>query len=154
MHELVIIIAKYFIVIPVLGAVYVLIAAPKNQRLRMAVLLGLSGLLSLLFAKVASHLYYDPRPFVTNHSTPYFTHGPDNGFPSDHTLLAALLAYWVTSYRRLLGVALFVIALLIGCSRVIAGVHHLNDIIGSLLIGALGFSVAATCFFVAKQRRS
>jgi undecaprenyl-diphosphatase len=142
MHEIVILIAKYFIVITVLGVLWVLAIAPKEQRLRMAILLGLGGILTVLFAKIGSHLYYDPRPFVTTHITPYFSHAPDNGFPSDHTLLAAFLAYWVFAYRKALGALLFVVALLIGSARIIAGVHHLNYILGSLLFAALGFVVA------------
>lgn len=142
MHELVIFIAKYFIIIPAIGAVWTLATAPSEQRLRMTLLLGLSGLLAILFAKIGSHLYYDPRPFVTDHVTPYFVHSADNGFPSDHTLLAALLAYWVFIYRKGVGSVLIIIALLVGSARIIAGVHHLNDILGSLLCAAVGLAIA------------
>lgn len=142
MHEIVILVAKYFILIPIIGAAWVLITAPNNQRLRLLVLLILGGILSELFAMIGSHFYYDPRPFVANHVTPYFTHAPDNGFPSDHTLLAAYLAYWTIAYRKRLGLMLLAVSLLIGMARVLAGVHHLYDIIGSLVFAGLGFITA------------
>ena len=151
MHEIVILVAEYFILIPIIGAVYVLIMAPKKQRLRLLALLVLGGILSELFAKIGSHLYYDPRPFVANHIVPYFTHAPDNGFPSDHTLLAAFLAYWTRAFRRRLGLVLLIVALLIGIARVIAGVHHLYDIIGSLVFAGLGCIAAFGIIWMAER---
>ncbi|HSX42902.1 MAG TPA: phosphatase PAP2 family protein [Candidatus Saccharimonadales bacterium] len=142
MHAIVIVVAKYFIVIPVIGVLWVLVTAPREQRLKLVGQLLLGAFLTVLFAKAGSYLYHDPRPFVVGHSTPYFPHSPDNGFPSDHTLLAAFLAYWVYLYRRNVGILLCVVALLIGAARVVAGVHHPMDILGSLVFACLGLASA------------
>ena len=142
MHEIVTIIAKYFIFLTMLIAFLVWLKldnAAKKQFLLIAVI---GGILALIFAKIGSKLYYNPRPFVVGHFAPYFAHGNDNGFPSDHTLLASFMAYIVFKYHRKIGIALFVLALAIGLSRVIAGVHHLIDIVGSCLFSLLAFYVA------------
>ena len=138
MHEIVIIVAKYFIALAVLVTVVVWLKASRPEKKRFIVLALLGAIFSLVLAKVASKLYYDPRPFVTGHFTPYFSHSNDNGFPSDHTLLASFLAFTVWRFSRKAGIALLIIAILIGLSRVVAGVHHLLDIAGSLAFAFLG----------------
>ncbi|HET7320498.1 MAG TPA: phosphatase PAP2 family protein [Candidatus Saccharimonadales bacterium] len=142
MHEIVTIIAKYFIGLSVLGtaAVWLKVTTPEKKRFIFLAVLG--AVFSLAIAKLGNKLHTDPRPFVTGHFTPYFTHSADNGFPSDHTLFASFLAFTTWYFSRKAGIVLFVIAVLIGLSRVVAGVHHLQDIIGSILITALGVWLA------------
>jgi undecaprenyl-diphosphatase len=93
-------------------------------------------------AKIGSHLYYDPRPFVSDHVTPYFGHSTDNGFPSDHTLLAAFLAFFTLGYSRRIGWILAGLTILIGGARVIAGVHHTVDVVGSCVIAGIAVGIA------------
>ena len=85
-----------------------------------------------LIGLIAGYLYNNPRPFVSDHVTPLISHATDNGFPSDHTLLVAALASILYCYNRKLGFIVFAIAILIGISRVFAGIHHWIDIAGSL----------------------
>lgn len=142
MHEAVIIVAKYFIVIPVIVAGLVWLRLPGREKLRFIVLAAIGAGLAYGLAKLGSALFYNPRPFVVGHFTPYFAHGADNGFPSDHTLLAATLAALVFSRNRRWGQIVLAVALLIGLSRVIAGVHHLIDIIGAIVFGCVGVWLA------------
>ena len=87
---------------------------------------------------VAAALHVDPRPFVHDpNSRPLFAHVADNGFPSDHSVAAAMLAALVFAYRRVLGVVAAVGAALMGVARVAAHVHHGQDIVAGLLIGAV-----------------
>jgi undecaprenyl-diphosphatase len=142
MHQAVIVIAKYFIILSVIVTLWVFIEQPKDKK-KEFILLGLiGGLLAILLAKLGGHFFYDTRPFVAGHFTPYFSHGADNGFPSDHTLLASFFMFLGWRYSRKFGISLFVLAILIGLSRVQAGVHHLVDIIGSFAFSALGFGLA------------
>ena len=142
MHEIVIIIAKYFIVLSSLAALFVWLKLERNQK-KTFILEGLiGGLIALALAYIGSRLYHNPRPFVVGHFTPYFSHGNDNGFPSDHMLLASVLAFMCLKYSKLWGWVLIVLAILIGTSRVIAGVHHSIDIIGSAVFAALGITLA------------
>ena len=137
MDELVKIVAKYFLVLSVLGAAVVLYRMPKTERLRFVILLAAGGIVALAFAKLGSMLYDNPRPFVQGHFTPLLPHAADNGFPSDHTLLAAFLAWASLTKSRKIGAALLVVALLVGLARLQAGVHHAVDIAGSFVLSGL-----------------
>lgn len=137
MHSIVIIVAKYFIVFPVLLLAITWFMLPRADK-KQAVLVGFFAALATgLLAVAGSKLYYDPRPFVVGHFTPYFPHGADNGFPSDHTLLATLCAAVAYMYNTRLGLLAFIFAVLVGISRVIAGVHHATDIIGSMVFACV-----------------
>lgn len=142
MHTIVIIIAKYFIVLSPLLLAYVWLRLPRSEK-RQAILIGIIGaVITMGLALIGKKLFNDPRPFVAGHFTPYFPHSAGNGFPSDHTLLAGFVASLTLLYSKRFGVLAFVIALLIGVSRVIAGVHHIVDIIGSLVFAGLGVWLA------------
>ena len=114
----------------------------KGRRREFAIIFVLGGVVSLLLAKLGSHLYTDPRPFVQGHFTPLIGHTNDNGFPSDHTLLASFVGWLVLAYDRRWGWALLLVAALIGAARMAAGVHHLSDIIGSFVFAGLGWAAA------------
>ena len=72
---------------------------------------------------------------------PYFVSSTDNGFPSDHTVVSALLGLIVLRYSRKLGMAVLLVTLLIGIARVIAGVHHSKDILGGFVIAVISFTI-------------
>lgn len=142
MHELVIIIAKYFLLISLVVSLVIWLKLVRNDKRKFILQAILGAILTLALAKLGSKLFYDPRPFVVGHFTPYFSHSADNGFPSDHTLLTSFLAILVFNYNRQAGIGLFVVALAVGLSRVVAGVHHLADIIGSIVFAIIGYYVA------------
>jgi undecaprenyl-diphosphatase len=134
---LIIIAAKYLIALPLVIAGIFLLTTRPTVRKQALVLGAIAGILSYAAAKVAGLLYFNPRPFVISHVAPLIPHAADNGFPSDHTLLAAVIAAVVTKYNWRLGLVLWVVALLIGIARVLAGVHHSIDVVGSLIIAGL-----------------
>jgi undecaprenyl-diphosphatase len=138
MHEIVILIAKYFLVLPLLIALVIWLKLDRQAKKEFVILAVVGGLVTVILAELGSKLFYDPRPFVSGHFTPYFAHGNDNGFPSDHTLLSSFIALVVLKFNRQWGLIALVIAVMIGLARVIAGVHHIADIAGSILFSALG----------------
>ncbi|GHF63385.1 undecaprenyl-diphosphatase [Deinococcus metalli] len=109
----------------------------------LAVRLVVSGALAVLLALLTGHLIHDPRPFIVDHYTPLAHASVDNGFPSDHTLVAALLAGWVAWLaRRWVPVfVLGVLAVLLG--RLAIGAHHTLDVVGSVLIAGVALGIAA-----------
>lgn len=142
MDGLITFIAKYFILIPILVAFYIFIKLKPKKRQEMLVVLFCAGVLSLIFAKIGAHLYNDPRPYIKDGSVPLFIHSSDpNGFPSDHTLLASFLGFVTLYYSRRAGIALLIVAALIGWARVAAHVHHLADIIGSFVFTGLAYLI-------------
>lgn len=134
MDTLIIFAAKYLYLVIVLIGMIVFFTLSKERRIELF-LFGLSAL-PLMFAvlMLASFLYDNPRPFVVGDFTPLIPHAPDNGFPSDHTILSTAIAALIFPYARKTGIALFILALLVGAGRVLAGVHHTVDIIGSMVI--------------------
>lgn len=134
MNLLLIFFAKYLFLLPIiiLGVFWSLRSWPSQQKI--FVFAGLSLLVVYLTAQVAGHLYFDPRPFVVGHFTPFIRHAPDNGFPSDHALLVFTLASIGFFLSRKLGIVLLAIALLVAVARVYVGLHHPIDVIGSALI--------------------
>lgn len=138
MDTLVIAIAKYFIIIPIAAVVAVLVILPKTEKLNFIKFLVIGGIVSLVLAKLSGLVIHDPRPFVQGHFVPLISHAADNGFPSDHTLLAAFLGFAVWTWRRYWGGLLLMVALLIGLSRMYVGIHHSWDILGSFVIAGIG----------------
>ena len=134
MTNIIIFTANYLYLLPVVIFIaYGLLTKKRREFILLSVLvLPTSYLLGVL----AGHLFYDPRPFVVSHTTPLFPHAPDNGFPSDHALLTGTLAALITAFSVPLGLFMWFLAFLIGASRVLAGVHHALDILGSFLIAA------------------
>lgn len=137
--------AQYLLWLMVAGfaAVWLFIEArPAKLRLGAEAAVGL--VLALLFLYVAKSVHHDPRPFVQNpHIRPLFAHGRDDGFPSDHSLAAGLIATLVWLRHRLLGLAFIAGAAAIAWARVAAHVHHLQDVAAGLLLGALAAVLAA-----------
>jgi undecaprenyl-diphosphatase len=142
MNETIKIVASYFILIPVIAVLIVFIRLRASERKSFIIYFAIGAVLSLLLAKIGSHFFSDPRPFVVSHVTPLIAHSNDNGFPSDHTLLSAFIGFALYKYSKKLAAALVVIAVLIGGARVLAHVHHVPDILGSFCFAAIGTAVA------------
>lgn len=137
MHSLIIFVAKYFIFLSVAVVGIYWLSAKVSVKLSFAWQLVAGGILALALSVLASHLYYDTRPFVSHHLVPLIPHAADNGFPSDHALLAAFLAFTMFLYSRRVSFLLLIIAVLIGWARVAAHIHGPIDIVGSFVIAGL-----------------
>ncbi len=126
--------AKYLIWAICLVALLFAIGQSKEERKKMIILAIIALPVSYVVAKILGHFYYHSRPFVENNFVPLIAHAADNGFPSDHTLFGAAIASVIFLFDKKWGTGLFMLAFLVGVSRVLAGVHHFVDIAGSLLI--------------------
>jgi undecaprenyl-diphosphatase len=114
----------------------------KKLKLQTMLFGVIAGLISFALVKLGGALYYDPRPFVAHNLTPLFPHGTDNGFPSDHTVLGAYIAFTIFSVSKRMGILLLILTIAIGLSRVIGHIHSPIDILGSLLFASVGYIVA------------
>src|SRR5665647_1758410 len=131
MDSLISLVAQYAIILSLVIAVAVWLRLSRQQKWEFAVTVV-----------VGSAVYFDQRPFVTEHIAPLFPHAADNGFPSDHTLLSMLLAMCVLFYRWRWGVVLVAITLALGVARVEAHVHHPIDILGAVVFAAVAALLA------------
>ena len=144
MNTLIVLVAQYAIGLVALGALVAWWRTPRPDKVPFAVEAVLGLVLALVLVKVSASLHADPRPFVQHPGLrPLFPHPADNGFPSDHTAISAVVAFVVLARQRLWGVVLLALSVLIGAARVAAHVHHWQDIGGGLLVGlvAAGISV-------------
>ncbi len=134
MNTIIIFTAQYLYLLILLAAALFVFTRPKAIRKSIAICGIIVAPLAYVVSRIASYLYYDPRPFVIDHFTPLIAHVADNGFPSDHVLLTGAIAMIVWFYNRKFSAVLWVLALLIGWARVSAGIHHWTDIGGSIVI--------------------
>lgn len=140
-------------------AVIWIFAEGRDGRTRLLVAAALGLVLVWVLITVAAALHDDPRPFVQNPALhPLIAHAADNGFPSDHSAAAGLIAILVWLRHRWYGTVLAVCAVVVAGARVAAHVHHLQDVAAGLLIGGLAGwlgSIAATALidrFTARSR--
>lgn len=118
----------------VLGIAWLLIAVTHYRALSLALIIRvvLLVLLSYLLAKVLGAVVSDPRPYIVAHQQPIVPIAHDNGFPSDHTLMAMALTtsmWWL--WRRF--VPYFAAGtLLVMLGRLGIGAHHTLDVAGSI----------------------
>jgi undecaprenyl-diphosphatase len=150
MDALVIFGAKYLIAVPVLVLLAYLFFS-RGKKLRQLLWLSVLSLpAAYALGHLAGLLYSNPRPFVVGHFKPLIEHAANNGFPSDHTLLAATLAMIALYIDLRAGIFLWIAALLIGVSRVAAGVHHALDIVGAMAFAVI--AVAASQYLISRLR--
>jgi undecaprenyl-diphosphatase len=153
MHSLITFVGKYFIVLSIVVAVAFWLRLGTKKKIALGWRVVVGGVLAEGLAQIASRLYYDTRPFVTEHVVPLIAHAADNGFPSDHALLASFLGFVVLCYSRKVGLLLLLVAILIGWARVAAHIHHPIDIIGSFLIAALSVAIVESGAHLYKKWR-
>jgi undecaprenyl-diphosphatase len=136
--------ANYLLWVMVAGAGAVwLLREDRDGRIRLAAAGAVGLLLALGFIAVAAHLHDDPRPFVVNPSLhPLISHSADNGFPSDHATAGGLIATLVWMRHRWFGALLGVIAVTLAAARVAAHVHHVQDVVAGLAMGAVAAALA------------
>ncbi|HZE67534.1 MAG TPA: phosphatase PAP2 family protein [Sporichthyaceae bacterium] len=141
-------------------AVFVAFAALCVLRLRdrdpRPVVFSIAALgLTYAFGLFAGTLHTERRPFETHQVHQLISHDPGQSFPSDHATAAFGVAFTVLLFlSRSWGMLLFIVAVVIGFSRVYDGVHYPSDILGGAAVAVLGVTVAvAVAVAFAQPRR-
>jgi undecaprenyl-diphosphatase len=137
MDSFIIFLGKDLIVGVVILALVVWFKQTDKLKKELAVALIMAGIAAWLLSKIAGALYYHPRPFIVEHIKPLIAHGNDNGFPSEHTVLATSLTSLIYFYDKKLALAALILTLAMAAGRVWAHVHSPLDIAGGLLVGGL-----------------
>jgi undecaprenyl-diphosphatase len=154
MDTLVAAIAQYALFVVAAGACLVWLRLPRRDKPALAVQTVVAVVLVAVLVKVAGAAHTDPRPFVVNPGLkPLFPHPADNGFPSDHTALASAVAFLVLAHRRAWGVLLLLVTVALGVARVAAHVHHTQDVVAGLVIGAVAASASWAAWRAVESRR-
>lgn len=158
MNTIIVWAAQYLLWVMVVGFAAVwLLAEDRRGKVDLAAQAVVGIVVMVAFLYLAKFVHHDPRPFVQNpHIHPLFGHSRDDGFPSDHSLGAGLIAILVLLRHRLLGLAFVAAAVVIAWARVAAHVHHLQDVAAGLLLGGLAAVLAyviVTRLIALKRRR-
>jgi len=135
--------AQYLLYIIAAVALVWWITQPKKEKLSIAIFGALALFIAFVLLLISAKFYYDTRPFIVLGITPLFPHSPDNGFPSDHTILAMTIAFVVTFFDRRVGTILILLSVVLGVSRVLAYIHHPIDIIASTALAAIAVLLTA-----------
>lgn len=157
MDSVIIAAATYLIYAMVAGfGLFWLLAEDRRGKVELALAAVLGLIVVLALIKIAAGSFYDPRPFVAiaeggDGVTSLIPHDPDNGFPSDHSAAAGLMATLVLLRRRYLAGVWFALGVVaVAWGRVASGVHHLLDVgVGAGLgvvaaaIGVAGMTLVA-----------
>ena len=133
--------AQYTLFAVLACAALVWLTLGERERVAMLVALVFSVVVAAGLLLASAVEWYDPRPFVVDGTIPLFPHAPDNGFPSDHTIAATLVAGVVMGFRLRTGLALLFASIVLGAARVAARVHHVPDIAAGVLIGLAAATV-------------
>lgn len=138
MDLVIILCAKYLIFLFGLAAFAYFLILSKKLKIKVIIFGIITTIIAFILAKIGSSLFYDARPFVSDHVTALFKYTADNGFPSDHTLLSASIAITIFAISRKWGIGFLIISIIIGTSRVLAHVHHPIDILGGIIFALIG----------------
>ncbi len=150
MDAIIVFVAQYLYLAVLLVAATFFFLQPRKTQKGMIVCGVVVAPLAYVLSKIAGLLYYNPRPFVVGHFTPLIAHAADNGFPSDHVLLTGAVAMVIFFYNKKLSAVLWMLALLIGLARVYSGIHHVEDVLGSIVI----VLISGTAYYLAIRRRT
>jgi len=143
-HSVVSVVAQGGLYVVALLAFAVWLTVPRPEKVALAVEMVVGLVVVALLVRVAGAVHTDPRPFVQDPTVhPWFSHPADNGFPSDHTAVGAVTSFVVMRRRRVAGLVLLTITVLIGGARVLAHVHHVEDVMAGGAIGLVAAVVAA-----------
>ena len=98
---------------------------------------SLSVFLAWLSSILLKIIFHSPRPFIEFPNIIPLFRPTDYAFPSGHSTFFMAVAVAILLYHKKIGYIFIIFAILIGVSRVIAGVHFPVDIIGGYILGFL-----------------
>lgn len=107
-----------------------------KQKWKEITLVFFSGVLAWCCSYVLKFLIQSPRPFLKFEevSSLFFENG--FAFPSGHSTFFMALAFAIFFSHKKAGYIFIFFALLIGITRIMAGVHFPIDILGGFILGA------------------
>ena len=123
---------SFFFVIYGIGGLWLLLEAPYNLPAFIII-----PLLTLCYNSFLRKIIGRVRPFVRFGLEPLLSHEANGSCPSNHAASAMIisLAFWLIS--PYISIALIIIALFTGISRICAGVHYPLDVLLGWFIGGI-----------------
>ena len=127
--------AQYLIFFLIAGVLVFLFLKRENFLEKLLIIFG-SAIIAWIFSQIINWIYPVARPFLAHPDINLlFEHGGHDSFPSGHATFAFALATVLFYYHKPLAWLYILGALLIGLSRIVAGVHWPIDILGGFILG-------------------
>ena len=141
--------AEYLTYLLIIGIVIWIFSRPTKKAVFSALsLISLSVLFSRGIITEAIRFFYDAqRPFVVLGFDPLIFDG-NRSFPSGHTTLLMAIAFALFLMNKKAGIWFGVCGLIVGISRIYAGVHWPVDILGGIAVALIATFTAN--FFLKK----
>ena len=143
--KLVVFCAQYLVFVMALAWLGAVFMARRQLTLDMLVRIAVMVVVAYIVAKVLNHVVIDTRPYLVkaDHETALTAASSDNGFPSDHALLAAAIAtsLWWINRRLIWPFAVLTVFVMLG--RLGIGAHHTLDVVGSVVIVVIVAAIVA-----------
>jgi len=139
--------AEYLLWIVV--GILVILFLIKKTRL-MAICAGGSIVLGrLIITEIIKRLYFSPRPYVILEGVKKIIVGNTDyqSFPSGHATIFFALATAIYFFNKKWGIVTFIVAILVGLSRIFVGVHWPIDVLAGAVIGIIS-GIIVRGFFV------
>lgn len=120
----------------------------KKGRIVSALML-LSGVPTfIIFGVIIKAIINRARPYMAWPAVNPVLHAMDASFPSGHTMISFILAFFYLKYLpKKVGIPSMILAALIAISRLVLGVHYPTDILAGLVIAWLCFVVGEKYIF-------
>ncbi len=126
----------------IIGAYVLLFKVPKGKRIEAYSRVLMAGLTAFLIAKLLAAAYQPAgeRPFELMGVAPGAAYLNNPGFPSDHALFTAAITFavWFETRMKKTTILLIILTLLVCVGRVLALVHTPLDVMGGLVVAAIG----------------
>ncbi len=109
----------------------------RTEKNRMAVIQGLLAVgIAEVLGKIAGAFYSHDQPFAEiAHVHKLVQHEVDNAFPSDHSIIFFAICFSIWLVRKREGWLWMVVAVCVGISRIMVGVHYPGDVLTGALLG-------------------
>lgn len=148
--------AETFGIILLLGLVAFLFShEDKGKGFRDIIVVLGAGVFAWAVSWLMKHAYPYPRPFLAlDGVTKLIDHGGMDSFPSGHATFFSAIATALYFYHKKIAAFYALGALLIGVSRVAAGIHWPLDVIAGYLIGGAVAVLAYSGYQALALRRS
>lgn len=113
-----------------------LIYLALNDRSKLLTII-IFPVIALSIITIIRKVYNQPRPVQIYDIDPLIKHHDGESFPSRHTGSATIIAYSMLYVNLYLGILCFLIAIYVGISRIVAGVHFVRDVLAGALISTI-----------------
>lgn len=130
-------------VVAVIGIYCLVFKLPKGaNRIHTYSRVVMAGLSALLIAKLVGSIWQPDvaRPFIEMGVSAKAAYLDNTGFPSDHVLFTAAIAFavWFETRQKKTALLLFALVALVALGRVLALVHTPLDVLGGFIFAAVG----------------